>query len=282
MRFDLSTRVPPMSTVSARDQFTLFHGYLGGVTPDTATGMVPCESDDQYLRAIRIHMSRIDLPFPRQRASDRRLQQLRDAEERAFWRRQIGVAKALNWVTGVGAILSLLTMGILWFTLRDSQIATEEADRAWLAPMDEEMDVTPKVGEDWSVTVHIRNVGKEPALNFKYALDIRTPSGNPDQLESGKIQLPTNDTCARVSPSQDGTVMYTEHEYSQYRLILMGKQDQNAVLSKTTTLVSVGCLGYRTFEKSRVAAFCFYLRPPDPPQHADWHWCLCPKGNTAT
>jgi hypothetical protein len=46
-------------------------------------------------------------------------------------------------------------------------------------------------------------------------------------------------------------VVYTEHEYSQFRLILMGNQDQNAVLSKKATLLSVGCLSYQTFEKSR-------------------------------
>lgn len=227
-------------------------------------------------------MSRIDLTIARQRANDRRLQQQRDAEERTFWRRQVRIAKALNWVTGLGAILSLLTMGILLFTLMDSRKATEEADRAWLAPIDEDMDVSPKVGEEWSTTVHFRNVGKEPALNFKYALDIRAAPGSPERVESGEIPLPANFTCGRVTPSQDGTVVYTEHEYSQFRLILMGKQDQNAVLSKKATLVSVGCLGYRTFEKSRTAAFCFYLRPPDPPQHSDWHWCLCPRGNTAT
>lgn len=227
-------------------------------------------------------MSRTDLTTPRQRASDRRLQLQRDTEERVFWRHQIRVAKTLNWVTGVGAALSLLTMGILYFTLIDSRKATEEADRAWLAPISEVMDAPPKIGEGWSATVHFRNIGKEPALNFNYAFEIRTASGTPEKVESGELRLPSNDTCGQVMPSQDGTVMYVEHEYSQFRLIKMDKQIQTEVLSKKATLLSVGCLAYRTFEKSRTAGFCFYLRPPDPPQHDDWHWCLCPKGNTAT
>jgi hypothetical protein len=227
-------------------------------------------------------MSRIDLNVPRQRANDHRLQRQKDAEERAFWQRQIRIAKALNWVTGVGAILSLLTMGILGFTLLDSRKATEEADRAWLAPIDEVMDAFPKIGEGWSATVHIRNVGKEPALNFSYELNTKTASGSPENVESGETQLQSNDMCGHFTPSQNGTVMYTGHEYSQFFLVKMDKQNQNAVLSKKVTLLSVGCLAYRTFERSRTASFCFYLRPPDPPQHDDWHWCLCPKGNTAT
>jgi hypothetical protein len=227
-------------------------------------------------------MSRIDLASARQRAIDCRLQQQKDAEELKFWNRQIRVAKALNWVTGVAAALSLLTMGILWFTLTDSRKATEEANRAWLAPIGELMDAPPRLGEGWNTTVQFHNVGKEPALDVQYKFESTTAPGNPELVESGGTGLPTNNVCGRITPYEKGTVVYTEHDYSEYHLIRIDKQEQNNVMSKKTTLVGMGCLAYRTFEKSHRAGFCFYLRPPDPPQHDDWHWCICPRGNTAT
>jgi len=63
----------------------------------------------------------------REIAADQKQQQ---TEERVFWARQVGTARGLNWITGLGALVGIVGLIFVGLSLRVTQQAAEDGSAA--------------------------------------------------------------------------------------------------------------------------------------------------------
>jgi hypothetical protein len=111
--------------------------------------------------------------------------------ERRNWRKELALAKfqlksaqCLNCITASAAAFALLAaIGVICSVL-EARKATIEANRAWIAPLSAEFSDAPRIGENWFVVVHYRNVGREPALGLVWNPDSGTKNGSPLLVEN--------------------------------------------------------------------------------------------------
>jgi hypothetical protein len=96
------------------------------------------------------------------------IEQQHRIDERAFWERQIRVAKWLNAITACAALVGGLGLIAVYWQISDSEDATVRANRAWLL-VDSPDFIMGKIGEVNSITplLKIVNIGKEPASSVK-------------------------------------------------------------------------------------------------------------------
>jgi hypothetical protein len=94
------------------------------------------------------------------------------ATERRFWDRQIRVAKCLNWITFLSALVALFGLGFVYLglieTKRAGDIARETliaSNRAWLAPVDAIIDGQIQKDQPINTAIVFENTGKGPALD---------------------------------------------------------------------------------------------------------------------
>ncbi len=92
---------------------------------------------------------------------------LRHSEQTNLARRQIGIAMALNWITGIAAFAAIIYAGITYLQWGDSARAFKADQRAWLGPQSSRLD---QIESDPSLIVEFLNSGKTPAIHVESAL----------------------------------------------------------------------------------------------------------------
>jgi hypothetical protein len=184
------------------------------------------------------------------------------ADEKEFWNRQLRAAWALNWITCGGSIAALGALAVLISSLWDARFATEEANRAWIAPHGAYVD---PAATDPRTHVGIRilfeNMGREPALAvaFKYFV------GSFPGLASPKNQpISANTTC--VPPDESGNPAWPLTPDDSHLIVQRDRQFLTAypfLLRGLATFYIKGCFTYRTFGEVHHTGFCFYFLPAD-------------------
>jgi hypothetical protein len=147
--------------------------------------------------------------------------------------------------------------------MQSSRAALERSQRAWIAPIDAEIDPnTPLVlgATKISFRVVFQNTGKEPALDLtvnQQSGASHVPVGFSDW---DKLSIPKNITCDDLTPVQGNMTVYPSGASQPYYLYYNGIPDKDAETSIREILTGVlvvwvnGCLVYRTIDTSHQSA----------------------------
>ena len=144
------------------------------------------------------------------------------SEERVFWSRQVGTAKVLNYVTGVGAAVGFaglvfigISLGIANRSAHDGKIAAQAAaaqaavteksvilsQRARIAVSGAGLNSTIAIGQPIRIALSLANTGREPSADINYRLLNSTirpyVAGETDMRD---IVVPDNNSCSDLTP----------------------------------------------------------------------------------
>jgi hypothetical protein len=184
------------------------------------------------------------------------------SKEREFWRKQIGIARGLNWITGIGSAIALGAFVVLICSLYDARDATIVANRAWLFAHD--MDFGNfKPGENIIMSVDIENIGHLPAtlvLSSGYTdwgfIEAR------DESSYWISRLPPKDVCPphlqnageTIFPGQKFPQQSMIKDMASYTKQMQGVRDGTQIFYRRD------CIIYQTFGEMHRTPFCFYLQ----------------------
>jgi hypothetical protein len=182
--------------------------------------------------------------------------------------------------------LAAFALGALW----DSRDALEHGQRAWLSPQNAIVETASPLGKGAPLRFEIiySNSGREPALGFSSDVEAIT-APLPPKWTSGEwtdLVVGDNDTCASLNPIDGGPVIYPELSAFSPTMSLYATVNDSARIAQIAVpevvLVLRGCLVYKTYDKRRESAFCFFLAPVLNTPPDKWTFRQCFRGNHAT
>ena len=172
--------------------------------------------------------------------------------------------------------------------LQASQQALDRSQRAWIAPIDAQIDPeTPLVAgaQKISFKVIYQNTGREPALdvNVNQALGILPV---PIYFDWSNAKIPENTTCDGLYPTRGGETIYpsistTDHEYRDVFPEIDAEKTMKELISGARIFYINGCFAYMTIGAPHQSAFCFFLAPDERKMVAKWRFVSCRTGNWA-
>jgi hypothetical protein len=164
--------------------------------------------------------------------------------------RQLRVAKYLNWITGVAAVVGL---GALWLIQQD----IVEANRAWIAPASPTFSHDAVVGQPVAVWFPWDNVGREPATNMKISIFFDVLKGQPGH---SILYVPdiTENTCDKYPPNVDLGVTFPAKGVNGFDAVTSQQSISwdSSLESGERLLRARGCISYKTFGKIHHSWFC--------------------------
>jgi hypothetical protein len=211
--------------------------------------------------------------------------------------RQLRLSVYLNCITAIGAIVGIVGLIFVYFSLNVTQTAADAArqqaetaqrsfeseQRARIAVTEASLGAPIEVGKPFSIFVSFQNVGKEPAVDVNIRQRTGDAPGPNIDLVSGVI-LPANNTCNGLEPLEGGNVLYPG--VSGYRKGESWRDDSvdwnahiQAILDRKLYAFVNGCAVYKTLGKPHHSAYCFYLHKSDV--DAQWRFSVCQSGNSA-
>jgi hypothetical protein len=218
-----------------------------------------------------------------------------DADERVFWKRQLKVAKCLNWITAGAAIVSLGGLYILWRSLGVSQSAADAAERALRSQetafqTDQRpyvvIDGTPQfvtapnVKTNTQANVILKDIGKTPATNAVWFVDLlpfraKTRSEFLAFIESsfGNLHKRRDDTIKQHPGEMRRDIAPAAPAFSteESRPLLAPEMADLVKGDGSFILLSVGVVNYTDgFKGAYETEFCYFFTGMDPKV---WHLC---------
>jgi hypothetical protein len=184
--------------------------------------------------------------------------------ERRFWDRQIRIAKWLNGITLVSAIVALLGLIALYLSIIGADDSTLRANRAWIAPGPMVLNWPLEQLGPVRIALHIENTGREPAIDIAYAFNEFLVPYIPEG-PGNRIITQVNKTCDGLHPTAaEGMVLYPAKSNVA---ILSGFEDTPAnreiaakARNREDSLIVEGCIAYRTFGATHMSKFRYFLR----------------------
>jgi hypothetical protein len=223
-----------------------------------------------------------------------------NADERDFWKRQLRVAKWLNWITGGAAIVSFVGLYILWRNLGVSKSAADAAERALSSQQAAfQTDQRPYVVTDGmpqfvtfpnlktktQANVILKDIGKTPATNAVWFVDLlpyraTTRAGFLTIVETSfaNLRKRRDDTINQHSAEIRRDISPTLSAFSteESRPLLATEMADLVKGDGSFILLSVGVVNYTDgFKGAYETEFCYFFAGPDPKV---WH--LCDSHNT--
>ena len=160
-----------------------------------------------------------------------------------------------------------------------AQQAFIASQRAWLGPNDAKLDEAPVAGKKLAVSITFHNTGREPARNVAWIVEkfIATPEEERQGLLSWKSMI-FLEKCLNLKERESGQVVYPSTGFASATLISQLEQeiiDEDLVIGKKWLIIH-GCFVYRTFDKVRHSAFCYFYKGGEiKPEHLG----ICVGGN---
>jgi hypothetical protein len=181
-----------------------------------------------------------------------------NTEERSFWERQIRVARGLNWITGVGAVVGVLGLIFIYAGLQESRRSNIDANRAWISPTG--MSATGGIDgtDDIPIQIHYSNLGKSPALKMDAQFDavtVPTPANlhSYDSLSGGP-----NNTCKRTALIEESYAIFPNGSQDNRRETIIPRvRVTPLVRSNQAAILIQGCFKYETMGEIHYSWFCF-------------------------
>jgi hypothetical protein len=145
-----------------------------------------------------------------------------------------------------------------------AQQAFIASQRAWLGPNGAKLDQGPVAGKRLGVVITYHNTGREPARNVAWVIDrvIATPEEEANRSLIPMKIVPLLHTCLNLKEREAGQVIYPSTGFAHASLFYTFPEDmidEDVIIGKKFLIIQ-GCFVYRTFDKVRHSAFCFYYR----------------------
>lgn len=162
-----------------------------------------------------------------------------------------------------------------------SDLALEEAQRAWIGPDNATIDAAPTVGKTATISITYHNTGREPARGFIYGVN-PFPFLVSDEKKGklGPIFAKYMQACFAEKPRANAGVVYPSTGFGGATLTttIDGKKIDQAVIDGKSEFIVQGCFVYETFQKPHHSAFCYFWRGDisKPP-----NMNICMSGNNA-
>jgi hypothetical protein len=216
------------------------------------------------------------------------------AAQRKLGAAQLRIAKGLNRITAIGAILgaisSLGIIGSLVITkiaADDAHMALVAANRAWISPVGATLDAVPSAPptEAVNVPVAFRNTGHEPATDASIVSgsDSIAIDATYDQIHGKERAF--GDYCFSISgPNDDASAVSVvifpggsaNNDYTGLITIRPDVIDWDVVYGKKYLYLHA-CVVYQTFGKVRHTSICYYAQAGKTVGSLPF----CDKGNRA-
>jgi hypothetical protein len=216
------------------------------------------------------------------------------AAQRKLGAAQLRIAKGLNRITAIGAIVGVISsLGIIGslvitkIAADDAHMALVAANRAWISPVSATLGAIPNAPptEAIAVPVPFRNTGHEPATDASIV-----SSGDSIAIDASYDQIHTKeqafeDYCFSISvPKDDASAVSivifpggsATNDYSGSITIRPDVIDWDAVYGKKYVFLHA-CVVYQTFGKVRHTSVCYYAQAGKTVGSLPF----CDKGNRA-
>jgi hypothetical protein len=216
------------------------------------------------------------------------------AAQRKLGAAQLRIAKGLNRITAIGAIVGVISsLGIIGslvitkIAADDAHRAVVVANRAWISPVSATLGAIPSSPptEAISVPVPFRNTGREPATNafIVSGSDSITIDATYDQIHAKERVF--EDYCFSISdPKGDRSAVSivifpggsATNDYSGSIAISPDVIDWDVVYGKKYVFLHA-CVVYQTFGEVRHTSVCYYAQADKTVGSLPF----CDKGNRA-
>jgi hypothetical protein len=196
--------------------------------------------------------------------------------------------KLMTLWTGIVALFTALlffaTVMNAYF-LYTTEIATS---RAWLAPVQAEIDRRLSPNGQLNFSIQYGNTGKEPALGFVAQEDIGfIAAPNPTQnLYAVFPQTTLKNVCARTHAVDGAGTIYPSglHDYTYFVYAAATPAelpDISKIVKGAKAIFIHGCFAYKTFGIERKSEYCFLRLPKIDPETKEmtFKFVRCPYGN---
>jgi hypothetical protein len=216
------------------------------------------------------------------------------AAQRKLGAAQLRMAKGLNRITAIGAIVGVISsLGIIGslvitkIAADDAHMALVAANRAWISPVSATLGAIPSAPPTEAIIVPVpfRNTGREPATDafIVSGSDSITIDATYDQVHAKERAF--EDYCFSISVPKDdksavSIVIFPEgsatNNYRGSIAISPDVIDWNAVYGKKYVFLHA-CVVYQTFGEVRHTSVCYYAQAGKTVGSLPF----CDKGNRA-
>jgi hypothetical protein len=199
------------------------------------------------------------------------------AAQRKLGAAQLRLAKGLNRITAIGAIVGAISsLGVIGSLViaktaaDDAHTALVVANRAWISPVSATLGATPSApsAEAMTVPVPFRNTGHEPATDawIVSSSDSIATDATYEQIHAKERAF--EDYCFSLSPPKDNEsavsiVIFpggnTTNDYTGSITISPDVIDWDVVYGKKYVFLHA-CVVYQTFGKVRHTSVCYYAQ----------------------
>jgi hypothetical protein len=138
---------------------------------------------------------------------------------------------------------------------RNSMIGSQ---RAWVAPRIARLSAEPKSGEQVNLVLEYSNIGREPATNFNYQVDIFAES----DAQAGRRVIPFRAACLGATKAPPGQIVYPASPSSGYSINLTSDKAMvdSPVIAGEKLVILQGCFIYETVQSVRHSYFCYFYK----------------------
>src|SRR5260370_21724691 len=199
------------------------------------------------------------------------------AAQRKLGAAQLRIAKGLNRITAIGAIVGVISsLGIIGslvitkITANDAHMALVAANRAWISPVSATLGAIPSAPPTEAITVPVpfHNTGHEPATDafIVSGSDSIAIDATYDQIHAKERAF--EDYCFSISSPKDdksavSIVIFpggsATNDYSGSITISPDVIDWDVIYGKKYVFLHA-CVVYQTFGKVRHTSVCYYAQ----------------------
>jgi hypothetical protein len=209
---------------------------------------------------------------------------LHRTHERNYWRRQIKVAKILNVLTFLAALVGVIGLFFIWKNLEETHLATVYANRAWIkTDVPKGLDVRNDNSGEVSTIVTFQNVGRTPATDVVVSAEgyVMLPIVEPVGSHSGGVldhqPFRENDICERMPNEGNAGTVWPDSSSVNFASGANTTPSYADIMRQPTFYVYQGCIKYNTLGETHRTKFCyFYDRGVSPDDAAGTRWGVCP------
>jgi hypothetical protein len=198
----------------------------------------------------------------------------RERQQQRWWHlgQHDPVARFTCWLaicTTVLAVITAVSVVVLWRTDHTLKETLEASSRAWVVPTGAKIDGPIRAGTSFRVKILFENSGKQPAQNTFNAwawneIPIKTDMVGVPYIGVEETPWPARHLqCSGGAPNTGGRPVYPGSRNEDMRYIFNGNPAfvPQSLLEKTSSFVIFGCYIYRTFEKPAHSPYCFFFQP---------------------
>jgi hypothetical protein len=214
------------------------------------------------------------------------------AAQRKLGAAQLRIAKGLNRITAIGAIVGVISsLGIIGslvitkIAADDAHMALVAANRAWISPVSATLGAIPSAPPTEAITVPVRNTGHEPATDafIISGSDSIAIDATYDQIHAKERAF--EDYCFSISGPKDdksavSIVIFpggnATNDFSGSITISPDVIDWDALYGKKYVFLHA-CVVYQTFGEIRHTSVCYYAQAGKTAGSLPF----CDKGNRA-